>query len=389
MWLLRKECQLRTRLLKLTEALPDSDRRLSKYQIRKLHEQQRYQVLAKLDGSFGEMLSSLERNLARTQEVDILNIAPHLIPVNAGTPESLLFHAATLYWSVPVSEGFGRRMRFIVMDKNNGKLVGIIGLMDPVFNLGPRDQWIGWSCDDRKERLVHTMDAFILGAMPPYNRILGGKLVALLACSREVVKHFREKYATSKGNISNRRKNPNLVLLTTTSALGRSSQYNRLRIPGSIEFLTEVDSERVSTWYTKGYGHFHISEEAYQALVDVLARRHHPYVRGNRFGDGPNWKIRVIRAAAAELGIGQRLLMHGIRRQVYLVPLATNTRSFLLGKSKVPRYKTLPIIDITEFWRERWALPRSERYPDWVGWEPRLIIRYLKKMRSKASKKES
>jgi hypothetical protein len=385
MRLSRKERELRTRLLELDKTLPEDEQKLSKEQIRRFHEYQRYCRLVKLDGSFNDVLMLLQKNLANPGEIEIGEIRPRLIPVRADTVESRLFFAATLYWSVPVSGGFGRRLRFIVRDESNGKLIGIIGLTDPVFNLGPRDKWVGWSCDERKDGLVHAMDAFVLGALPPYSKLLGGKLIALLATSREVVKYFRAKYGKSKGIISKRKKNPRLVLLTTTSALGRSSVYNRLRIPGSVEYLTGVEPDRVARWYTKGYGHFHISESVYKALVEVLSKRNHPYATGNRFGDGPNWKIRVIRQASVELGIEPRLLRHGIQRQVYIVPLAENTRSFLLGKSKVVRYKTLPVWDITDFWCERWAKPRSRRCPDWVDWNSDEVIWQIQVLRSKGS----
>lgn len=385
MRLSRKERELRTRLLELAKTLPEDEQKLSKEQIRGFHEYQRYSRLVKLDGSFNNVVRLLQKNLANPGEIEIGGIRPRLIPVRGDTTESRLFIAATLYWSVPVSSGFGRRLRFIVRDERNGKLIGIIGLTDPVFNLGPRDNWVGWSCDERKDRLVHVMDAFVLGALPPYSKLLGGKLIALLATCREVVKYFRAKYGKSEGIISRRKKNPRLVLLTTTSALGRSSVYNRLRIPGRVEYLTGVEADRVERWYTKGYGHFHISESVYEGLMEVLSRRNHPYATGNRFGDGPNWKIRVIRQASVELGIEARLLRHGIKRQVYIVPLAENTRSFLLGKSKVVRYKTLPVRDITDFWCERWAKPRSRRYPDWVDWNSGEVIQELKLLRSKGS----
>ena len=381
----RKEHELRGRLLELVKTLPEDEQKLGKDQIRRFHEYQRYCRLLKLDGSFNDLLMLLQKNLANPCEIEIGEIKPCVVPVRADTTESRLFIAATLYWSVPVSSGFGRRLRFIVRDESNGRLIGIIGLTDPVFNLGPRDKWVGWSSDERKDALVHVMDAFVLGALPPYSKLLGGKLIALLATSREVVKYFRANYGKSEGIISRRKKNPRLVLLTTTSALGRSSVYNRLRIPGSVEYLTGVDPDRVERWYTKGYGHFHISESDYKGLVEVLSRRNHPYATGNRFGDGPNWKIRVIRQASVELGIEPNLLHHGIQRQVYIVPLAENTRSFLLGKSKVVRYKTLPVQDITDFWCERWAKPRSRRCPDWVDWNSGEVICQLQVLRSKGS----
>ena len=46
--------------------------------------------------------------------------------------------------------------------------------------------------------------------------------------TREIVDEFRLRYAGTPGIISRKDKNPHLVAVTTTSALGRSSIYNRL-----------------------------------------------------------------------------------------------------------------------------------------------------------------
>lgn len=385
----QRERRLRGELLELLEKLPREGRELSKKKVRKLHQPQRLYQLKNLNGSFRELIMRLRDNIAKPSDVHLQEIEPQLVLVEPNSEEALIFKAATLYWSVPVSEGFGRRMRFLIRDASNQRIIGIIGLTDPVFNMGPRDNWIGWSGEIRKEKLVHIMDAFVLGALPPYNQLLGGKLVALLACSREIVRYFRRKYGDYRGIISRRKKNARLVLVTTTSALGRSSIYNRLKIPGSIQFLTDIEPKRVPVWQTKGYGHFHIPEEVFKAMLDVLTRRGHPYAKGNRFGNGPSWKIRVIRQAAKELGIDKDLLVHGVRRQVYLVPLAENTRSFLVGRSASPRYLTLSAKDITKFWLERWGVPRSKRYPDWRHWQPDTLIKSLEYLQSKALSVES
>ena len=337
-----------------------------------------------MNGTFDDHVRLLRRHLAQPGEIRIPAITPDLHAVQSRTEDSRLFNAACLLWSVPVSKGFGRRIRYLVRDRNNGKLIGIIGLTDPVFNLTPRDAWIGWSASDRAERLVHTMDAFALGALPPYSRILGGKLVALLATSRAVVNHFRRKYRNYVGVITSSRKKPHLVLLTTSSALGRSSLYNRLRLPGGVAFLTGVEADRVPTWYTRGYGHFHISDDLFAALQQVLLKRDHPYARGNRFGDGPSWRIRVIRRALTELDLSVDLLQHGIRRQVYVVPLARNTREILLGSAQKPEYITQTVRQITAYWRRRWAEPRSGRHHDWQDWHPDQAINDLRRLYSLA-----
>lgn len=383
MRLTKKEILLRAMLNELSERLAKKAGKHTKSQIRSLHKEQRYYRIANLNGTFEGYIHELRDKLASPCEIDIDKISPRLIPVESKDPGYSLFTAATLLWSVPVSQGFGRRIRFLVMDENNDKLIGIIGLTDPVFNLKARDDWVGWSSEDRKERLVNVMDAFILGAVPPYSMILGGKLIGLLATSREVVRNFRKKYGKKVGIISQEAKDPRLTLITTTSALGKSSIYNRLGLPSGIKFLCNTDTDRVGSWYTQGYGHFHVSEELFSDLVSVLSRRDHPYVTGNRFGDGPNWKIRVIRQAAKELGADEGFLCHGIHREVYVIPLAENTRSFLLGNSKYLRYQTLSVQDITAYWKERWSNPRAIRRPEWLDWRKTNLLRKLRRIHSK------
>ena len=74
------------------------------------------------------------------------------------------------------------------------------------------------------------MDLYICGAVPPYSFLLGSKLVACLATAREIGDAFREKYAGATGIISGEAKPAELLVITTTSALGRSSLYNRLKL---------------------------------------------------------------------------------------------------------------------------------------------------------------
>ena len=76
------------------------------------------------------------------------------------------------------------------------------------------------------------MDAYVVGAMPPYADLLGGKVVTSLIASKEVADLFDQRYGDLPGTISRRRKAARLVLVTVTSALGRSSIYNRLKLRG-------------------------------------------------------------------------------------------------------------------------------------------------------------
>lgn len=124
--------------------------------------------------------------IADGKEIDPERIEPVLHKVDAGTIESQLFRYACLHWSIPISEGYGRRLRYLIFDKSNGKLMGLFALGDPVFAIQSRDQWVGWSNQQKKEKLYHLLDAYVLGGVPPYSRLLGGKLVALASVCNEV-----------------------------------------------------------------------------------------------------------------------------------------------------------------------------------------------------------
>ena len=171
---------------------------------------------------------------ANGAEVDPHKISLRLVRVFSDTIEADIFRVAALTWSVPVSPGFGRRLRYLVWDDYHNKVVGIIALGDPVFNLSVRDELIGWNVKDRTKRLVNLLDAYVLGSVPPYNMLLGGKAVACLVRSREVFNDFKKTYGDSIGIISGKAKRAKLLAVTTTSSLGRSSVYNRLRLGDTI-----------------------------------------------------------------------------------------------------------------------------------------------------------
>ena len=201
----------------------------SKESIRALHFEQRRDGLKDHRAFVRAALPKLETYFANGSEVDPEKVQPRFELVEAATWQSDLFRLASLSWSVPVSYGFGRRLRYLVWDDHNGKLIGIIALGDPVYNLRVRDDLIGWTVKDRSKRLVNVLDAYVLGAVPPYNMILGGKLVACLVRTKEVRDDFARKYGNTRGIISGKKKRAQLALITTSSSLGRSSVYNRLK----------------------------------------------------------------------------------------------------------------------------------------------------------------
>ncbi len=343
---------------------------VTKQKIRNLHVAQRLDILERHRPFIETHGSDLVEHFASGSHIDPASIDPELVEVSPDSLESRLFRFASLLWSVPVSQGFGRRLRFLVKDRQNDCLIGLFALGDPVFNLSARDNWIGWTHEDRRDRLVHVMDAYVVGAVPPYSQLIGGKLVAALMGSKEVRRAYERKYLARQSVIRQRKHRARLVLLTTTSALGRSSIYNRLSIPEGPRFL------RIGT--TKGFGHFHLYGEVFDSLRAHLEEAGHPYASGHRFGMGPNWKLRVARAALEDLGIdGNSILKHGIEREVYAIPLAENWKKVLSGEHQRLRSLTRPSAEISQFCLDRWLVPRSERDASFRSFDSGSIISTL------------
>jgi hypothetical protein len=327
---------------------------LDKAGYRLLHEPQRQERLDCESEFLDRASSELIEHFANGDEIDVDRMRVRLELIDQQCWQSDLFRFASLLWSVPVSHGFGRRMRYLVWDDHSKKLVGLFALGDPVFNLRARDTWIGWSAAERTDRLVYMLDGYVIGAVPPFNSLLGGKLVATLLRTKEIVADFRERYGSSRGLISRKAKNAHLVAITTTSALGRSSVYNRLRL-GGIDYLEPLG-------FTGGFGHFHFPAELFDQMRTYLKIRKHAYANSHQFGDGPNWRMRTIRQALRMLDMDPDLVRHGLSREVFVSSLADNAVEVLSGKRKRPKYDTLKsTADVAQLAIDRWIKPRALR----------------------------
>ncbi len=334
---------------------------LDKSTYRSIHAHQRAEKITAQRDWITAKSNSLIRYFASGTEVDVRGIRPRIEQAPGDTWQADLFRFASFYWRIPISVGYGRRIRFLVWDDNNGKLIGLLALGDAVFNLRVRDELIGWDHKRRAEALVNLMDAYVVGAVPPYNTLLGGKLIASLARTSDVVQAFDAKYHDTVGIISNRQKNARLVAITTSSALGRSSIYNRLKVGGRLLF------EPIG--YTSGWGHFHISDALFEELRDYLTHVGDRYADACKFGQGPNWRIRVIRRALDLIGMNSDLMRHGFAREVFFCPVASNAIAFLRGDHKRVLYKDLPNVkSASKLALERWVIPRAERMPEYVAW---------------------
>lgn len=315
--------------------------------------------------------SRLISSIASGTEVEPEEISPLLIQVEPHTENELLFRYASLHWSIPVSSGYGRRIRFVIFDQHNGKLIGLFGLGDPVFSLAARDEWIGWNKEDRRKKLKHVMDAFVLGAVPPYSFLLGGKLVAMLLASDEVRKAFQKKYRGQVSLINRKSFDGRLVLITTTSALGRSSIYNRVNCNGRVLF------NRIG--YTSGSGEFHFSNGLYSELSRFAALHCEPTAKQERWGSGFRSRREIVRKVLALLGLPQDLIYHQVKREVFAIPLARNTCKFLRGEHARVHWNHMSAQEIFEYFKDRWLIGRAERDTSYRKFRPSSYALWMEK----------
>ena len=274
-----------------------------------------------------------------------------------------------------------------------GKLLGAKkALRDLLTNQKFNELWIAFCDSDNGKSAIRTalisqktkhigssmMELNVCGAIPPYNEILGGKLVALLATSPQVVKDYRERYSDKRSEIASRLKGEDvcraadLVYIGTTSLyyVG-SSQYNRLRIPGSI-FNSTHDVRWKELGKTVGFGTLHISKATTMCLTEATSDG---FSKINHvFGEGASPKMRLMTMAIrdlleAEENDTKEFSKHAMSRIVYGAELASNTLDYLLGKDDTPQYyfdkndsvgETQKIIN---FWLNRWVMSRLNYQP--------------------------
>jgi hypothetical protein len=307
-------------------------------------------------------------NIAKGIEVLYSKIEP-VIEVCTTQKQHDLFRIFRYYWSSPYSEYVGRRIKLLIRDKAlpNRPIIGIAALGSPIIHIPERDEFIGWDVKTRTKNLIYTLDAYVIGAIPPYNYLLGGKLISYLMASEEVRKIYQKKYKNVVTIIEKRTAN-NLYGIFTTSLYGKSAQYNRLKY-NDILLYKPIGK-------TKGFGSLHLSKETIIEMVKLLRAK--KIVVNHKFGDGPSWVMRVINAAGEILGFDPEcLLRHSFQRDIYFVPIAKNYRQLLNGLSKKPEYYGFTKRELTEHWKNRWYSRRRnapETIAKLLNFEPENFI---------------
>ncbi len=219
---------------------------------------------------------------------------------------------------------------------------------------------------------ANLLEITTCGAIAPYNRILGGKLVALLMLSPQIAADYRRRYS-EPSIISSQMKNRlvtrdnSLVYLGTTSLYAHgSSQYNRLHLPAGTIAPNQETIRYNAIGQTSGFGTVQFSSATSTAIERYLAHDEQFKEVNSVFGEGTSPKLRKLRMGLRKLGFDpHKLTQHRHHRLIYAVPLFPMAREWLQERTvELPDYVAVSgdCTDATErivsYWRRRWLASR-------------------------------
>ncbi len=231
----------------------------------------------------------------------------------------------------------GRNIKYIVKDINTGKYLGIITLGSDVSSITSRDEYIGWSKDNKfkDKKLNNTCIASTIVPVQPlgYNFLLG-KLLACM-CSLPIVRDDWEKQYGDK-----------LVGITTTSLYGSYSMYN------SIPIWKKVGS-------SEGKIFLKPDDEHYKFWNNWIKENYKDEFFNATHSTGP--KQNVIKLIFNKLGMKSNDYMNEHKKGVYFLSLYNNTKEYLKSKVKDKELVLSESIE-TDKWMDWWLGKAVNRY---------------------------
>jgi hypothetical protein len=216
----------------------------------------------------------------------------------------------------------GRNVKINVKDRVSGKLLGQISLASDVTAMGVRDNFIGWSKDNKfvDGKLNNTTIASTIVCTQPlgYN-FLGGKLIAMMTTTPEVRAYWKEKYK----NV--------LIAVGTTSLYGIHSQYNGIPLFKTLgesagKISLKPDDKYYDPW------HQWLKETKPDWYMENITRERAR--NGANMGyeaNGPvsGIKQKILGQIFKECGIKATEYHHGFKRGVYMAMMYENGCEFL------------------------------------------------------------
>jgi len=216
----------------------------------------------------------------------------------------------------------GRNVKINVKDRVSGKLLGQISLASDVTAMAVRDNFIGWTKDNKfvDGKLNNTTIASTIVCTQPlgYN-FLGGKLIAMMTTTPEVRAYWKSKY----DNI--------LIAVGTTSLYGIHSQYNGIPLFKTLgESAGKISMKPDDKFYDPW--HQWIKEnhsDWYDENITRERARNGANMGYEANGPVSGIKQKILGQIFKECGIKATQYHHGFKRGVYMAMMYENGCEYL------------------------------------------------------------
>lgn len=276
-----------------------------------------YELLPKLHAQYDKIwkptdISNKEQTL---KEIDELQ--PYVEIVEDEDEAARWTLVRKLISSMEFTPNPGRNVKAYAKDKTSGKILGVISLGSDITSLGVRDQYIGWTKEDKfeKGKLNNTtIGTSIIATQPLGYNFLGGKLVSALTTSPTFRNYWKQKYKNT------------LIAVGTTSLYGIHSQYN-----GIPHFKTLGES--------KGKISIKPDDKHYDIWHEWVKQNRPDWYRDEiiqedsvRSGPVSGVKQKILGQIFKECNIKNDSYHHGFKRGVYFAMMYENGNEFLCGK---------------------------------------------------------
>lgn len=165
--------------------------------------------------------------------VDLMACDPEVVVADKGLAKDLFD-----YWRVVLSSeaqqpnfaGAGRSLSLLIRDRVSGGFLGVVALSDPPNHWTQLINHLGWTRENDHLRIANQHRIVMMRRCLPvyeFGQMTGGKLLALMATSKDVIRLLELRYSFQ------------YALFGIRTLHGKGSQYNRLQQRG-IE-LIDVD----------------------------------------------------------------------------------------------------------------------------------------------------
>ena len=243
----------------------------------------------------------------------------------------------------------GRNIKFFIKDRVTNKLLGVVCLGSDVTSLGARDNFIGWTKDNKfvDGKLKYTsIGTTICCAQPLGYNFLGGKLVAALVTTSVVRDAWKKLYGQT------------LVGLSTTSLYGIHSMYNSIPLWKTLgsskgRIALKPDDAIYETW------HEWLKENQKEEYLKQTTQKE------GVAGPPTGVKQKVINMIFKAVGVKASTYQHGFKRGIFFADIYENGKEFLRGEIEEKDLKM----------RKKYS-GDSDYALNW--WKPKAIRRYTK-----------